>query len=152
MHLLAAPVILLLLTAACDSSPAAPSSTRTPDVAGSYTGAFSIRSSTLGPLSEDLDVRLVVSQAGSQLTITGSASLGGQTTQLPPLLGAVNSTGSFRFTVGGSGNGDILRDRRCGETAPTGGSITFSGRTLRYVETHQSEFCGNIEISGTLTR
>lgn len=151
-HPLAAPVILLLLTAACDSSPAAPSSTRIPDVAGVYTGALSISSSTLGPLSEDWDARFVVRQAGSQLTITGSVSFDGQTTQLPPLVGAVNSTGSFRFIAGGDGNADISRDRNCGELAPAGGSITFSGRTLRYVQTIQSEFCGDIEYSGTLTR
>lgn len=147
----AAPVILLFLIAACDSSPAAPSSTRIPDVAGAYTGTLSIRSSTLGPLGEDLDVRFVVRQAGSQLTLSGSASFDGQTAQLPAITGVVNSTGSFTFTGGGE-DANILHDRRCGELAPAGGSITFSGRTLRYVETVQSEFCGNIEFSGTLTR
>ena len=55
-----------------------------------------------------------VAQAGDQLTITGSITLGGQTIQIPAVTGTLNATGFFTIaagsTVGRYGSGPDVRD------------------------------------------
>ena len=43
-----------------------------------------------------------VAQAGTQVTITGSVTLAGQTSQLAALTGTINATGFFSPTAGGT--------------------------------------------------
>ena len=147
-----AVVVLALVFVACGEgggSPTTPSS-RVPDVAGTYTGTLyltSSRSSQRVPIQ----MRMVVVQSGSQLTITGSLSFDGRRLDLPAITGTINQTGFFTLTAGGF-YGDTVDDPDCGRITPTSESLTFSGRTARYQETADTQYCGTLQISGTLTR
>ena len=117
-----------------------------PNVAGTYTGPLDL---TIAGLTVTLSARMTVVQSGAQLTITWSALFAGETVQLPAITGNINQTGFFTATSGFSSNID---DPNCGRITTTSSILTFSGNTARYVETATSSFCGNISISGTLTR
>ncbi len=148
IFLLCALVALAGLGAACGGdSPTAPSNP-IPNVAGTYTGALDffvdgVRTSTI-------QARMTVVQSGSQLTITGSVTVSGQTVQLPAFTGNVNETGFF--TSSGGAIAESVDDATCGRITATSWSLTFSGSTARYVENATTEFCGNWLVSGTVTR
>jgi len=93
---------------------------------------------------------MVVAQAGSQLTITGTLTLNGQTFPLTAVTGNINATGFFTATSGGAVS--ATSDPTCGTIRPIDASLTFSGNTLQYVEHDSSQFCGTWTFSGTLTR
>ena len=95
-------------------------------------------------------MRMTVVQAGSQLTITASMTVAGQTVQVPALTGTINATGFFTYEAGGFSG--TLNDPACGQITPTSTSLTFSGRTVRLAETSNSQRCGALQVSGTLTR
>ena len=97
-----------------------------------------------------LQARLTVVQSGSQLTITGSLTVFGQTVQLPAVTGTVNETGFFTATAGGFATS--VDDTTCGRIAVTSATLTFAGNTARYVENDKTDFCGNWLFSGTLTK
>lgn len=152
MRRLAVVVVLSLVFVACDEgggSPASPSS-RVPDVAGTYTGTLHLTSS-LGSQQVPLQMRMVVVQSGSQLTITGSVSFGGRRVELPAVTGTINQTGFFTLRSGGF-YGNTADDPECGRITTTSSSLTFSGRNARYQETANTQYCGTLQISGTLTR
>ncbi len=92
-----------------------------------------------------------VVQSGSQLTITASMSFGGTTIEIPAIIGNVNETGFFTAT-GGGGAASSSTDPNCGTITTTSTTLAFSGNTARYVENATSDFCGNLQLSGTLTR
>lgn len=144
---LLAVAVVLLLTACDDGGPTSPSN-RYPQVSGTYTGSLSVTSARFGP-GGSVSARMVVVQSGNQLTITGSVSFGGRTAELTAITGTINETGFF--TAAGVVSGG-LDDPTCGRVTPTTGSLTFSGRTMRVVENASSQYCGEIQISGTLTR
>ncbi len=93
---------------------------------------------------------LTVVQSGSQLTITGSMTFFGETAELPAITGTINSTGFFTPTGGGFSS--EAADPTCGTITTSSSTITFSGSSLRLVESASSEFCGTLSLSGTLTR
>lgn len=134
---------------ACDGTPTAPSS-GVPNVAGTYTGTLYLTSSQ-GSQRVPVEMQMVVVQSGSQLTITASMSLGGQTVDLPAITGTINRTGFFTVTAGGYYE-NTTDDVECGRITPTSSSLTFSGRTARYQESADSQHCGTLQLSGTLTR
>ena len=117
-----------------------------PNVAGTYTGPLDL---TFAGVTVTLSAGMTVVQSGSQLTITGYASFAGEIIQLPAVTGNINQTGFFTAT---SGFASDIDDPTCGHITTTSSTLTFSGNTARYVETATSSFCGNISISGTLTR
>ena len=143
-------LLLTLLITGCgdDGGPVAPSPPQFPQVAGTYNGTlltFSLVSDTLTG-----SMHMVLVQAGAQLTITGSMMLLGETVELPAVTGAVNETGFFTATAGGFS--ETVSDETCGTLTTTSATPTFSGSTARITETAAAEFCGNIQLSGTLTR
>ena len=148
-HCRVAVVVILLGFVACGDSPTAPTS-RVPEVAGTYTGTLYLTSSQSSQRIA-VQMRMVVVQAGAQLTITGSMSFGGQTIDLPAITGTINQTGFFTITAGGYYE-DAADDGECGRITPTSSSLTFSGRTARYQESADSQHCGSLQLSGTLTR
>ena len=142
---------LLLFTAACDDggSPTAPTS-RIPDIAGTYTGSLAFTSSLGSQFTTNVSARVTVVQAGSRVTLTGSLTVGGQSVEIPAVTGTVNATGFFTRTSGSLI--DSIEDPTCGRVTDAGGSVTFSGRTVRIVDNATTQFCGNLQLSGTLTR
>ena len=142
--------ILALVSAGCGDdagSPTAPTAPQFPQVAGTYTGPLTVR--VTGDSLQG-SARFNVAQAGAQLTITGSVTFLGETAQLPAITGTINATGFFTPTGGGVAG--AVNDPDCGRITTTSATITFSGRTMRLVETASTQFCGNFEISGTLSR
>lgn len=119
-----------------------------PDVAGTYTGTVTLSLSGGGSL--DGSMRMVVAQAGAELTITGSITFLGETTQLPAITGTVNETGFFTATAGGFSG--TTSDPECGTWTTTSSTLTFSGATVRLQETASSPYCGTLSAFGTLTR
>lgn len=138
-----APGWLILLTVACGST--GPSF---PDVAGTYTGAVTASQSGGGSL--DGSMSMDVAQSGEQLTITGSITFLGETTQLPAITGTINETGFFTATAGGFS--ETTSDPECGTWTTTSATLTFSGATARLQESASSPRCGTLSLFGTLTR
>lgn len=142
-------LVLLLVLVGCNDSPTAPT-TRTPDVAGTYTGTLRFTSSLGSQFATTLSARMTVVQSGSQVTLTGSLTIGGQTTDITAVTGTVNATGFFTATS--SSLIDSFDDATCGRITDAGGSTTFSGRSLRIVSNATTQHCGIWQLSGTLTR
>ena len=142
-----APLLLLVLLISCGDNPAAPSSI--PQVAGIYTGALRLLASDLG-VDEPGSGRLEVTQAGSRVTIQGSMTFFGVQRELAAFTGTIDATGFFTQTGGGS-LGDY-EDPDCGSVITTSSTLTFTSGTMRIVERQRTDFCGNVEITGTLRR
>ena len=151
----AVAVVAVLAAAGCDdaSTPSSPSPTRPvqpqiPQVAGTYTGSMTL---TVAGNSLTGSGTMTVVQSGSQLTITGSATIAGETIQMPAVTGTINATGFFTLTGGGSLVSE-WEDPTCGTMQIVSSTLTFSGRTLRYVESATTTLCGPLQISMSLSR
>ena len=142
-------MLALTLVVGCGAdSPVAPSSPF-PQVAGIYTGPITLSSSVFGSISGT--ARMEVAQSGSQVTITGTVTLAGETSQLAALTGAVNETGFFTATAGGAAVGPAL-ESTCGTSTVTAATRTFVGRELQIVVEVSTVACGLITWSATLSR
>ena len=146
-------VIVVGLTMACgdDGRPVVPTSPtpQIPQVAGTYRGPVTISSSTLGSVTGYAEMQVV--QAGSQVTLTGSQTIAGDTVQLAALTGSINTTGFFTVSAGGSHiDGDV--EPTCGRWNITTATRTFVGRTLQIVVSAITTYCGVLDYSATLTR
>ena len=97
---------------------------------------------------------MVVVQAGSQLTISGSMTFDGVTMQLPKVTGTINETGFFTATAGTDGfsPGAAASDDTCGTITSTSSTLTFSGSTAQLHESATTDFCGTLTLDATLTR
>ena len=131
----------MLPVVACDkNSPTEPTGPQVPTVAGNYTGPVTL---TVSGGSVSGTGRMEVAQAGDQLTITGSITLGGQTIQIPAVTGTLNATGFFTIAAG-STVVDTIQDQTCGTMRASRSTLTFSGRTARYVEELTTTRCGPV--------
>ena len=143
---------LALVVSACGGdTPTAPSPSvpQIPQVAGTYTGPVTFTFSAL-QLEETGTGRFVVVQSGSELTISGSVTVAGETNELIATTGTVNATGFYTPTSGGS---EVAEDDpTCGAITNYSESLNFIGRTLRVTASWQTAECGRFDISGTLTR
>lgn len=144
----AACAVLLAALAGCGgggvNSPSA--ETRIPEVAGTYTGP--ITWTVDGRTIASLTARMTVAQAGSQLTISGSLTLQGQTFPMTALTGRVSATGFFTADAGAG----AFNDPDCGRITPLEASLVFAGRSATYTERDSTTFCGTWTFSGTLSR
>ena len=120
-----------------------------PNVAGTYSGPVLLRFSELD-IEADGTSRLTVVQSREEVTIYGSLTLAGVTAEIPAFTGTINSTGFF--TVTGHGVAGTVSDATCGEYRTISSSLTFDAGEARLVENVSTDFCGNIHLSGTLTR
>ena len=145
-------VALMLVVPACNGdTPTAPTPSvpQIPQVAGTYTGPVTFTFSAL-QVEEAGTGRFVVVQSGSELTISGSVTVAGETYELAATTGTVNATGFYTPTSGGSGVAED--DPTCGAITNYSESLTFIGRTMRITVSWQTAECGRFDISGTLTR
>ena len=123
-----------------------------PQVAGTYTGPLMVTVVDTGTRVVGA-MRLIVEQAGSELTISGSITLEGTTTNLTAASGTINKTGHFMATRSGVVDPDALNTALCGSVRPvSGSSLTFSGREALFSAAVQTDRCGPISYDATLTR
>lgn len=143
-------VVLCSALVACGKeTPTSPSTPQIPQVAGTYNGQLTLTALATGERFIG-SAQMVVRQAGSQLTVSGSMTILGLTTQLSAVTGTINATGFFTLTGGGfTGSVDA---GECGRLRPLTASLTFSGRTANYVETAETDFCGTFQLTADLTR
>ena len=118
-----------------------------PDVAGTYAGPYTMHMTVNDSFQGS--ARLDVAQAGAQLTITGSMTLLGTPAQVPAVRGTISATGVFTPSAGGAGG--VVNDA-CGAVTTTATTITFFGRTLRWIEAASTEFCNDFEIEALLEK
>ena len=147
--------LLLVLTlavalASCGDSPTAPSAPPPiPQVAGTYTGPATFMATGIG-LSEDGTGSIVVTQAGAAVTIVGSWTFLGQTSHDPSISGTIDATGRFTRSGGEvqAPGPDADFDENCGNIMSRTLTAVFSGNTVRYSDTEQTELCGQLGIPG----
>ena len=140
----AAVVLAALALTACDNMTGG-----VPQVAGTYTGPLVFLFPDLG-IETESTARLTVVQAGAEVTVSGSLTIAGTTIGVTAFTGMINSTGFFTTTDDGVSG--TTSDATCGTYRPVSSSLTFSGREARLVESASTDYCGNIHLSGTLTR
>ena len=135
-----------LIAAACSDSPTAPSPY--PQVAGTYSGELSLRGEGISEILGTLTATVV--QVGNQLTIT--ARMTGLVNRTVTSRGTIGLNGGFGFIAGRDG-GPPFRFPDCGTIQPTELIIAFAPDLLLvYIERATSQFCGNLEVAGGLTR
>jgi len=120
-----------------------------PNVAGTYNGPLVFTVGGSATPTATYTARMVVVQAGSQVTITHTWTI--STTQVlnfPAITGTVNATGFFTPASSFPSSVDPL----CGTVTPVSSSTTFSGNTVQYIENDSTQRCGNWTFTGTLTR
>ena len=122
-----------------------------PQVAGTYTGPLTVTLVDAG-IRVTGSMRLIVEQAGSELTISGSITLEGTTTNLTAASGIVNKTGHFMATRSGVVDPDALNTAICGSARPVSSSLAFSGREALFSAAVQTDRCGPFVYGATLTR
>ena len=120
-----------------------------PDVAGVYTGplVWSVSASPT-PITGTMSINVV--QQDDQLTVTGSITVLGTTSQLPAITGTINETGFFTATSGGASGS--APDPTCGVITTTSSTLNFSGDTARFHETATTDYCGSWAFDATLAR
>ena len=120
-----------------------------PDVAGSYSGPLTV-TSTLVAGSFTGNMTMSVVQADDQITVTGSMTFMGETSQLPAITGTINETGFFTATAGGAA--PSASDDECGIATTTASTLSFSGRTARFHQSISTTYCGGLSFDAELTR
>ena len=145
---------LALVVSACGGdTPTAPSPSvpQIPQVAGTYTGPATFAVTGQG-LSEAGTGEIGVTQAGSTVTLIATWTFFDQTYQDPSVTGTISATGLFTRSGGEvqAPAADIAEG--CGSITSQTLTVSFSGNTMRYSDTEQTELCGQVGISGTLTR
>ncbi|MDE0221194.1 MAG: hypothetical protein OXJ90_18145 [Spirochaetaceae bacterium] len=97
-------------------------------------------------------MRIKVVQSGSQVTVSTTTTFFGESVDLPDITGEINKTGFFTATGGGFSGDESFRDPVCGALTPRSATLSFSGRTARWIEYYTTDFCGEILFSTNLSR
>ena len=145
---------LALVVSACGGdTPTAPTppTPQIPQVAGTYTGPITLAATGIG-LNEAGTGEIGVTQAGSTVTLVASWTFLGTTFQDPSVSGTIDATGLFTRSGGEVQSPTVDFAEDCGSITSQTLTVAFSGNTMRYSDTEQTELCGQIGISGTLTR
>lgn len=144
---------LVVLLPACDSSPAAPTTTQYPDVAGTYSGPLVAEAVLEAGLTQTLNgtMRIVVTQSGPEVTVSGSFTLLGETEEIPPYTGRINEAGEFTFPDDIFEDG-ALNNSDCGEITVTSMSIAFSSDTATFTYASETAACGDFNFRATMTK
>lgn len=140
-------VVLVVIAAACGGSPTSPS--RYPRVTGSYIGDLTISAPSLRVISSSGSYQMKVAQSGNHVTIGGvSVRFVGEGIEIPSITGTINETGVFTPTP----DATLGNEPSCGRWTLGSATISFSGRSMQIRETMETDRCGVIGLSGTLTR
>ncbi len=139
-------VVLALVGAACGTDePTRP----IPDVGGTYTGSFLVQF-----LLNSQGVRgrmdMTVEQAGERVTVMGEIEASGTTAPLPAATGTLDATGFLELA--GGGFSAPVNEEFCGDTRTISSTVRFFGASAEISEHADTEFCGRVVLSGSLTR
>ena len=137
----AAVVLAALALTACDM-------TGVPQVEGTYRGTLVWR---LGGSEIMGTSTLTVVQSGDQVTVSGSWTVLGLTVDLPAFTGTINRTGNVTGQQSGL-TAAPYSTPECGLFTPVSGDLTFNGRTARLSGITNTERCGVMQITATMTR
>ena len=141
-----AAAVLVLSGAACgDDEPTGP----LPEVAGTYSGSFIVQV-LLNRQAIPGSMQIVVEQAGESVTITGEIQAVGGTAEIPSVTGTLDATGFLELT--GGGFSDSVNEEFCGPTRTLSSTVRFFGRSAEVSEHADTDFCGRVILSGSLTR
>ena len=122
-----------------------------PNVEGTYAGPVTMTYADLG-LIYTFQMRVVVEQSGSRVSMSISFSAQGVTAGVGVATGTIDATGLYTpdedqsvATPAGS--------TTCGTTTPlTTRSIIFSGGKLEFAGSAQTSLCGLVSLQATLSR
>ena len=120
-----------------------------PEIAGTYAGSFIVqylvnREGVAGSM------QVVIEQAGQNVTLTGSIGVSGVTVPIPAATGTLDATGFLELTDGGfSGS---VNEEFCGPTRTISSTVRFFGGGAEISEHADTDFCGRVILSGSLTR
>ena len=120
-----------------------------PDIAGTYAGSFLVRF----PLNQQGiqgSMRVVVEQAGENVTLTGEVQASGGSASIPAVTGTLDARGFLELT-GGSISASV-NEAFCGPTRTLSSTVRFFGRNAEVSEHADTDFCGRVILSGSLTR
>lgn len=136
----------MLSVAACgDDEPTGP----IPDVAGTYTGSFIVQL-LVNRQAIPGSMQVVVEQAGESVTLTGEIQASGNTAAIPSVTGTLDATGFLELT--GGGFSASVNEQFCGPTRTLSSTVRFFGRSAEVSEHADTDFCGRVILSGSLTR
>ena len=122
-----------------------------PNVEGTYTGPVTMTYADLG-LTYTFQMRVVVEQSGSRVSMSISFSAEGVTAGLGVATGTIDATGFYtpdedQSVAAPAGS------TTCGTTTPlTTRSIIFSGGKLEFAGSAQTSLCGLVSLQATLSR
>ena len=137
---------IVLVGAACgDDEPTGP----IPDVAGTYNGSFIVQF-LLNQQGVQGSMRVVVEQSGESVTITGEIDASGGTASIPAVTGTMDATGFLELT--GGGFSASVNEEFCGPTRTLSSTVRFFGGSAEVSEHADTDFCGRVILSGSLTR
>ena len=136
----------MLSVAACgDDEPTGP----IPEVAGTYNGSFFVQF-LLNQQGVQGSMRVVVEQAGESVTITGEIEASGGSASIPAVTGTLDVTGFLELT--GGGFSASVNQQFCGSTRTLSSTVRFFGGGAEVSEHADTDFCGRVILSGSLTR
>ena len=136
--------VVVVVLAACEMD-------GVPRVEGTYTGTGTIVYIDFG-LTVEASIRMVVEQAGSEVTISGSITIADVTVGLDAVSGTIDKTGFFEVTRTSVVDPAALDTGVCGRGRAVSGSLAFSNGEVRYTSTVQYVHCGTVTLQATLTR
>ena len=137
---------IVLVGAACgDDEPTGP----IPDVAGTYTGSFIVQF-LLNSQAMQGRLLVIVEQSGESVTLTGEIEASGGTASIPAVTGTLDATGFLELT--GGGFSASVNEEFCGPTRTLSSTVRFFGRSAEVSEHADTDFCGRVILSGSLTR
>lgn len=146
-------VALMVLLAACgdDRGGTLVGPNGYPNVAGIYTGSVTMTAFSLNPNPLEGTARFTVVQSGADVTISGTFDFPVFQAPIPiAATGTINTTGYF--TVTASGRRAPADDPTCGRFHTRSQSLTFSGRTLLYERSADTDHCGLFTAIARLRR
>ncbi len=144
-------LVVVVLPACNDSGPAAPTPA-IPDVAGTYSGPLVLTVAVAPGNTQTLNgtMRLVATQSGSQVTLSGTITIFGATEELPPTVGMINKDGEFTFS--GDDFEGVMSDPECGESRITRMTLVFMDSTAVFEQVIETTDCGNFTVAATMAR
>ena len=93
---------------------------------------------------------IVVAQTGESVSITGEVQASGTAASLPAVTGTLDATGFLELT--GGGFSASVNEQFCGPTRTLSSTVRFFGRNAEVSEHADTDFCGRIILSRSLTR